>query len=837
MVQFVENEVKPNQTWRVPRGPPRRVLLAHLPDVPIYLSDPNGDSGAPSPPPKVLKTHMPEALQGDLEVYDPGFSEEDGPTALDLLVSSGHAKEVNVSLDSLKKKNFVESYKESSAQEENSPAIDAWHPSLSEKIEAWWDTHADKIPLVSFFKTMHDQVDYARKASIMEAAETGKTWKADVDGLLTGLMVDATVNLPGFLADSMKSIWDSAPAEHTTRTGFHVEGKKDEVITLHPDDEIKDQLLLARYAPNAYKAEERLNKATQLSKQMEALNEKASQLNLELESLKALGQKASQNPDLIPEYNKKVLEFNKKAEELNQEAKRLEMEWNALDPEGAEQELKEFYKRLNRASLGYSIGENIGSMIGLGLVGETATGLLKEGAPETIVIKEFSFPEKYFDADVKRMTRKTTVYKGWFNKKPVETVYDTLLKSGDEILFQKSFHATPEDVLFRMSGRDTREWFMNKLYSRKELEPTPHPKIRRPISPAEFEQLTGKPFPVGVKKIGWPGDLGREFKVGDQVMDIFFPGADPTIDLDEPVKVFKTLLAEEGKPSKTLSKKFSGYKPKFNLGAEEKPIVLTPEDWDILNKLTQATKRVSGKKWVDFSRSGNVAQTFYDPPLQALETETELLTSGAKKISPDLSNFKFSMPEAYSTAGKPFVGVPNFSIGMKSRQVSGSKRHVVQTVETLQLEDTIQALETALAEDSAIRTVEDEMDIVKLKRELRRKFGQRFRSDDKVRQRPIDLGGVRMGPLEAVVDETQVQIQKVKPIEVQLETVRERMTPPRLPKSLRVSFPPKPPLTNQKTRRKKRWDSLDFEIKGWTKKLKEFDFGGSLADLEKGLKF
>ncbi|AEY69069.1 hypothetical protein TPV1_gp21 [Thermococcus prieurii virus 1] len=576
-------------------------------------------------------------------------------TALSLLVESGDAKEVSTPKNWLQlvkpnQRNTHRSYNVTvDPNTVTEGTFDAYHPSTTEKIKWWFDRNIDKIPVLNFFHLMHEQTERAKKETMVELAAKGETgWKAKAMGFLYGELVDPIVNLPGAAYDTLNSLWKSIPANDMGPTGIKHETNSEKIITGNPDEDIENELILARYAPRVYKSR------TNLEKQIEKLNEQAlvlSQKRKELEEqarwFEQYRKKAEQDPVFARLYNSEAALFNQQINEYNEQVNDLLSQYQQLSPDLAR--VNNFNKNLEKASKSFAIGELVGSLVSGTLLSKTAGDTLTLIAPEKTVESVKINPDILHGNPATRVTLKETVYKGWLRKRPIETKYVTGLVDNlvppDEAIsavktgnvgFMKSLMTDDSSAFLKIAGRDSREFTMTKVWSKTPFNN--QGDVLAPnefITPAKFEKITGKPWTIGAEKID---DLGISLKSGGEIVDVYFPGATPDTTSDALVAVRK---------SKFSPQKFT---PEFTLQFEKSP-GLSAEDWKLLTKITKAGAKKAGNKWLKVSKSGNVFQSFYDPPVETIQTEKL-----SYQFKPELGNYKVNtLPKG---ASSKFIPTP-----------------------------------------------------------------------------------------------------------------------------------------------------------------------------------
>lgn len=509
--------------------------------------------------------------------------------------------------------------------------FDAWHPSTTERLKIALEQNIDKIPVVNFFHILHEQTKRAEKETMVELASKGETgWKARAVGFLYGGL--SLIDLPGALYDTAKTIWDSIPPETQGPLGI-THPQKEKATTINPDEEIENKLILAGSAPGIYNTYENVQKQKViLENQTKELSSKREQLEKEAQWFEENKEKAQNDPFFGRIYNAEAAEFNREVTEYNQQVLSLKRQFEELKQQLAP--IEKFNKNLEQTSKNFAIGELVGGIVyGTALSG-AASDTLGLVAPEKTVESIRLNSDIFSSKPSTRITVKETTYKGWFRKKPIETKYSTGLIPGDvpideallklksgNVEFMKSFITDDTGAFLKIAGRDSREFVMSKAWSKKPFEAPPTPAPKDFISPDDFETITGKPWTVGVEKID---DLGIRIKSEDELVDMFLPGATPDTDTEALVAVKKS----------KFSKKFT---PEFKLQFEN-PLGLSAEDWEILNRITKASVKRSGNKWVKVSESGNVFQSFYDPPIQAEQT---LQTGNTGLVfKPEMGNYK-----------------------------------------------------------------------------------------------------------------------------------------------------------------------------------------------------
>ena len=509
--------------------------------------------------------------------------------------------------------------------------FDTWHPSTTEKLKIKLEQNIDKIPVVNFFHIVHQQATVAKKETMIELTSKGETgWKAGLIGFLYGGLLGSTVDLPGALYDTAKTIWDSIPSGTQGPLGLN-HPQKERVITGNPDEEIKTDLILAGSAPGIYSTYKNIQKQnTILEKQAKELSSKREQLEKEAQWFEEYKEKAQNDPFFAKVYNAEAPEFNREVNEYNQQALNLKRQVEELKQQLAP--IEKFNKNLKQTSKSFAVGELAGGLVYGTALFSAASDTLGLIAPERTVESLRLNSDIFSSKPSTRVTVKETTYKGWLRKKPIETNYSTgfipgdvpidealsKLKSGN-VEFMKSLTVDDNGAFLKIAGRDSREFVMSKAWSKKPFEASPTPSPKDFISPDDFETITGKPWTVGVEKIE---DLGMRIKSGGELVDVFLPGATPDTDTEALVAVKKS----------EFSKKFT---PEFKLQFEN-PLGLSAEDWEILDKITKAGAKKSGNKWVKVSKSGNVFQGFYDPPIQA---EQALQKTGLV-FKPEMGNYK-----------------------------------------------------------------------------------------------------------------------------------------------------------------------------------------------------
>ena len=511
--------------------------------------------------------------------------------------------------------------------------FDTWHPSTTEKLKIKLEQNIDKIPVFNFFHIVHQQATMAKKETMIELTSKGETgWKAGLMGFLYGGLLSSTVDLPGALYDTAKTIWDSIPSETQGPLGLN-HPQKEKVITGNPDKEVENDLILAGSAPGVYSTYKNIQKQnTILEKQAKELSSKREQLEKEAQWFEEYKEKAQNDPFFAKVYNAEAAEFNREVSEYNQQALNLKRHVEELKQQFAP--IEKFNKNLKQTSKSFAVGELAGGLVygtaAFGAASDTLGLIAPERTVESIRLNSDIFSSK----PSTRVTVKETTYKGWLRKKPIETNYSTGLIPGDvpidealsklkagNVEFMKSFTVDDTGAFLKIAGRDSREFVMSKAWSKKPFESSPTPSPKDFISPDDFETITGKPWTVGVEKID---DLGMRIKSGDDVVDVFLPGATPDTDTEALVAVKKS----------EFSKKFT---PEFKLQFEN-PLGLSTEDWEILNRITKAGARRSGNKWIKVSKSGNVFQSFYDPPVEAEQT----VQKNGLVFKPEMGSYKFN---------------------------------------------------------------------------------------------------------------------------------------------------------------------------------------------------
>ena len=560
---------------------------------------------------------MPEPPRGKLYL-DGVWDISSGPQGNDNIQPTGATEEANATTNP-----------QDTIHAATEGTFDAWHPSTTERLKIALEQNIDKIPVVNFFHVLHEQTKRAEKETMVELASKGETgWKARAVGFLYGGL--SLIDLPGALYDTAKTIWDSIPPETQGPLGI-THPQKEKVTTINPDEEIENKLILAGSAPGIYNTYENVQKQKViLENQTKELSSKREQLEKEAQWFEENKEKAQNDPFFGRIYNAEAAEFNREVTEYNQQVLSLKKQFEELKQQLAP--IEKFNKNLEQTSKNFAIGELVGGLVyGTALSG-AASDTLGLVAPEKTVESIRLNSDIFSSKPSTRITVKETTYKGWLRKKPIETKYSTGLIPGDvpidealsklrsgNVEFMKSFITDDTGAFLKIAGRDSREFVMSKAWSKKPFEASPTPSPKDFISPADFETITGKPWTVGVEKID---DLGIRIKSGGELVDVFLPGATPDTDTEALVAVKKS----------KFSKKFT---PEFKLQFEN-PLGLSAEDWEILNRITKASAKRSGNKWVKVSKSGNVFQSFYDPPIQAEQT----LQKTGLVFKPEMGNYK-----------------------------------------------------------------------------------------------------------------------------------------------------------------------------------------------------
>lgn len=666
-------------------------------------------TSAPSnqPPSKTSSPTPPQNTSPRGKLYIDGQDISAGPpttpqrqTALSLLVESGDAKEVHTP------SNWLQVAKPNQRNTNPQPNVtvapdtvtagtfDAYHPSTREKIERWFDRNVDKIPVVNFFHLIHEQAQTAKKETMIELAEEGKTKEAKAIGAAYGILIDAFVDAPGTIYETAKSVWNAIPSHNMGALGLRHETASKKIITRDPDKEIENELIMAKAAPKTYRAEQKLREAQQkLIPEITKLNEQAEQLKKQANWFEENRKKAENDPFYARLYNTEAIEYNRQVIEYNQKVREIEAQLKALGVDEANKQVEEFNENLKKVNKNFAIGELTGSIVASAVLAEAVAPTIRAVAPEKVVMTETSFTDVFGDTAGTRTTVKETVYKGWLRKKPVETRYSTTLEVDGDIRYMKSFINGPEGVALRVGGKDTREFVLNKFMSTEPLKNEPGPAPSAPVGPEEFEKITGKPWPTGVIKKELETQTILKTTGGQELSIIELE--------DKNIVVGKT----------TFDKK--PFSPEFSLGAKE--TVLSPEDFALLQKITNVKSVRVGEKYLKVSRSGNVVQTFYDPPAGNVLVERTQV-----RMTPDLGMFRVNPIQARVEEGVllvvPATPSPDTAIG-KKRDI-GQPQLIAPNIKEVEKRD-IRFLEkpeeTRVSRPTGI-------DVIQLKKSLRRQY-------------------------------------------------------------------------------------------------------------------
>ncbi len=499
--------------------------------------------------------------------------------------------------------------------------FDAYHPSTKEKIEWWFDRNVDKIPVVNFFYSIHEQAQTAKKETMIELAENGNTKEAAVIGAAYGILINAFVDAPGTIYETAKSIWDATPSTDMGVLGLRHETKSEseKIIAGDPDEGIKNELIMARAATKTYSAEQKLKQAQELQPEIIKLNEQAEQLREQAKWFEENRKKAENDPFYARLYNAEAIEYNRQVIEYNQKVREIEAQLKALGVDEANKQVEEFNENLKKVNKNFAIGELAGSIVASAVLAEAVAPTIRAVAPEKVVTTETSFTDIFGDTAGTRTTVKETVYKGWLRKKPVETRYSTTLEVDGDIRYMKSFINGHEGVALRIGGKDTRQFVLNKFMSTEPLKTEPGPTPSAPIGPDEFEKMTGKPWPTGVIKKELETQTILKTTGGQELSIIELENKN--------IVVGKT----------TFDKK--PFSPEFSLSAKE--TVLSTEDFALLQKITKVRSVRVGDKYLKASSSGNVIQTFYDPP-----ADNVLVERTQVRMTPDLGMLRINPLQA-----------------------------------------------------------------------------------------------------------------------------------------------------------------------------------------------
>ncbi|WP_297497374.1 hypothetical protein, partial [Thermococcus sp.] len=444
--------------------------------------------------------------------------------------------------------------------------FNAYNPGTLGKVKWWLERNVDKIPVVNFFHTIHEQAERAKKETLIELAEGGDAKKAAVVGTAYGILVDAFVDMPGTAYETVKSVWSKASSKPIDMGPLglrHETTQKSEVITENPDAEVENELMLARAAPQTYRAEQKLKEAKQLEPEIIKLNEQAEQLKEQAKWFEENRKKAETDPAFARLYNAEAVVYNRQVQEFNAKVAAIQARLEALGVDEANAQVENFNKNLEKVHKGFAIGEVAGSIVGSTVLANAAPSTLQAVAPEKVVrVESDKIPEVFGGEAGTRVTVKETVYKGWLRKSPIETHYQTVLSTGDDIRFTKSFVSDTEGAALKIAGSDTREFLLTKFKSTKPFETGEVIKPSAPIGPDEFEKITGKPWPTGVVKKELETQTILRTTSGEEVS-----------------------IIENAIIGKTTFQK-TQLKPEFSLSAKEP--VLSPEDFALLQKITNA---------------------------------------------------------------------------------------------------------------------------------------------------------------------------------------------------------------------------------------------------------
>jgi len=619
-------------------------------------------------------------------------------TALSLLVESGDAKEINTP------SNWLQVAKPNQRNTTSQPNVtvdpdtvtagtfDAYHPSTGEKVKRWFEQNVDKIPIVNFFHIIHEQAQTAKKETMIELAEKGKTKEATAVGVAYGILIDAFVDAPGTIYETAKTAWDSMPSVSQGPLGLRHETKSEKIITGNPDEEIKNELIMARAAPETYRAEQKLKQAQKLQPEIIKLNEQAEQLKEQAKWFKENRQRAENDPFFARIYNAEAQEFNQQVIEYNQRVLSVEAQLKALGVDEANKQVEEFNSRLKEAQRNFAIGEIAGGLVASAVLAEAIAPTVRAVAPEKVVRTETSFPDIFGDTSGTRTTVKETIYKGWFRKKPVETRYSTTLEADGDIRYVKSFINGPEGMALRVGGKDTRQFVLNKFMSTEPLKAEPGQTPSASVGPEEFERMTGKPWPTGVVK--------KELET--QTILRTTDGQEITIlELEDKNLVIGKTTFHRGQ-----------LQSEFSLSAKEK--VLTPEDISLMQKITNAKAARIEDKYMKVARSGNVFSTFYDPP-----TSPELIEQSRLRIVPDTGTFRVHPMNVQMEEGV-LLAVPGAPTLEREKEPSVRDQLQLIKLNVKVLEE--RKLRFTKKPNETPDRYQPELDVIKIKQDLMKRF-------------------------------------------------------------------------------------------------------------------